>query len=94
LLLDAGADVNAEGGEYGHPLQAAATKGSVDVAKLLLDTGSDVNAKGKYYRYALQAAAYKGNVDLVKLLLGAALMSMLEESSLVMHCKQQQLKTA
>ena len=38
LLLDAGADVNAQGGEYGNALQAASYGGSKQVVKTLLNT--------------------------------------------------------
>ncbi|ORY09452.1 hypothetical protein BCR34DRAFT_516475, partial [Clohesyomyces aquaticus] len=46
LLLDKGADVNAQGGRYGNALQAALVKGNEQVVKLLLDKGADVNAQG------------------------------------------------
>ncbi|KAM0125328.1 hypothetical protein ACHAO1_010650 [Botrytis cinerea] len=69
LLLDRGADVNAQGGEYGNALQAAAWKGNQETVKLLLDRGADVNAQGGYHGNALQAAAWIGNQEIVKLLL-------------------------
>lgn len=37
LLLDNGANVNTEGGEYGNALQAASYKGKQEVMQLLLD---------------------------------------------------------
>ncbi|KAF2647015.1 hypothetical protein K491DRAFT_615416, partial [Lophiostoma macrostomum CBS 122681] len=40
LLLDKGADVNAQGGLYGNALQAASIKGHEQVVKLLLDKGA------------------------------------------------------
>ena len=43
LLLANGADVNAEGGEYGCALQAASNRGHKAIVKLLLDKGADVN---------------------------------------------------
>ncbi|KAF2678030.1 ankyrin [Lentithecium fluviatile CBS 122367] len=46
LLLDAGADVNAQGGFYGNALQAASEGGHEQVVKLLLDTGANVNVEG------------------------------------------------
>jgi ankyrin repeat protein len=42
LLLDRGADVNAQGGRYGNALQAAASEGRQETVKLLLDYGADV----------------------------------------------------
>jgi hypothetical protein len=53
LLLDKGADVNAQGGTYGNALQAALQGGHEQVVKLLLDKGADVNAQGGYYGNAL-----------------------------------------
>jgi ankyrin repeat protein len=46
LLLDKGADVNAQGGEYGNALQAASWGGHQEAVRLLLDNGADVNAQG------------------------------------------------
>ncbi|KAF1963967.1 ankyrin, partial [Bimuria novae-zelandiae CBS 107.79] len=48
LLLDKGADVNAQGGEYGNALQAASRGGHEAIVKLLLDKGADVNAQSEY----------------------------------------------
>jgi ankyrin repeat protein len=57
LLLEKGADVNAQGGYYGNALQAAANGGHESVVTLLLENGADVNAQGGYYGNALQAAS-------------------------------------
>ena len=46
LLLSKGADVNAQGGEYGNALQAASDGGHEKVVELLLSKGADVNAQG------------------------------------------------
>lgn len=40
VLLDAGADVNAQGGEYGNALQAASVFSKEKVVKLLLRHGA------------------------------------------------------
>jgi ankyrin repeat protein len=45
LLLDAGADVNAQGGHYGNALQAASAKGHEQVVKMLLRQDKSVYAK-------------------------------------------------
>ncbi|KIK64486.1 hypothetical protein GYMLUDRAFT_415104 [Collybiopsis luxurians FD-317 M1] len=66
LLLENGADVNAQGGFYGNALQAAENEA---VVKLLLEYGADVNAQGGFYGNVLQAAAERGNEAVVKLLL-------------------------
>jgi ankyrin repeat protein len=46
LLLDKGADVNAQGGYYGNALRAASSEGHRDVLQLLLDKEADVKAQG------------------------------------------------
>ncbi|KAF1930669.1 HET-domain-containing protein [Didymella exigua CBS 183.55] len=71
LLLDRGADVNSQGGEYGNALQAASVEGEEQVVKMLLDRGADVNAQGGEYGSALQAALYGGHEQVVKMLLDA-----------------------
>jgi hypothetical protein len=69
MLLDKGADVNAQGGEYGNALQAASAGGHKEMATLLLDKGADVNAQGGRYGNALQAALEKGHKEIATLLL-------------------------
>ncbi|CAI0655001.1 unnamed protein product, partial [Colletotrichum noveboracense] len=61
MLLDKGADVNAQGGDYGNALQAASFKGHDNIVQMLLDKGADVNAHGGYYGNALQAASQGGH---------------------------------
>jgi ankyrin repeat protein len=69
LLLDKGADVNAQGRPYGNALQAASARGHKQVVKLLLDKGADVNTQGRPYGNALCAASNHGHKQVVKLLL-------------------------
>ncbi|KAG4034505.1 hypothetical protein MFRU_003g04650 [Monilinia fructicola] len=71
LLLEAKADVNAQGGRYGNALQAASCGGNETIVKLLLEAKADVNAQGGEYGNALQAASYRGDEEIVKLLLEA-----------------------
>ena len=70
LLLAAGADVNAQGG---NALEAASSQGYKTVVKLLLAAGADINinAQGGIYDNAPQAASDRGYEALVKLLLAA-----------------------
>ncbi|KAF5353830.1 hypothetical protein D9758_010616 [Tetrapyrgos nigripes] len=68
VLVQNGADVNAEGGFYGFALQAAAFWGHLDIVKYLVEKGTDVNAKGGEFGFALQAAAFRGHLDIVKYL--------------------------
>ncbi|GAB1312302.1 Ankyrin repeat-containing domain protein [Madurella fahalii] len=69
ILLEKGADVNAQGGYYGTALQAAASEGDNDIVEILLEKGADVNAQGGEYGTALQAAAFGGDNDIVERLL-------------------------
>ena len=69
LLLDYGANANAQGGKYGTALQAAASKGYTSVVKLLLDRGADIELQGGKYGSAIQAGAASGNAKTLKLLI-------------------------
>jgi hypothetical protein len=69
MLLDKGADVNAQGGEYGNALYAASIKGHKEMVTLLLDKGADVNAQGGPYGNALQVASIRGDKEIATLLL-------------------------
>jgi ankyrin repeat protein len=46
LLLDNGADINAQGGYYGNVLQAASYQDRTENVRILLDNGADVHAQG------------------------------------------------
>jgi ankyrin repeat protein len=67
--LRSGAQVNAEGGYLGTALQAAASRGYLDILQVLFDNGADVNAKGGSYGNALQAAVARDRLDIVEVIL-------------------------
>ena len=70
VLLDNGADINAQGGVFGSALQAASTTSEhTDVICLLIDSGADVNMQGGEYGSALVAACSTGSETAVKVLL-------------------------
>ena len=69
LLIDLGANVNAEGREYGTALQAAGSEGKAECIQLLLDKGADVNAEGGEFGTALQAAVFGDRVECIQVLL-------------------------
>jgi ankyrin repeat protein len=83
LMLDKGADINAQGGEQNSALQAAAYLGHDPVVRLLLARGADVNIEGEaeevvpeedqpdkaIFPNALHSASWGGYEQLVKLLL-------------------------
>lgn len=70
LLIERGADVNIEAGQYKQPLQAAAGRGHEDVVRVLLEIGADVHYKGGIHGSALQAAVYSGPTGIQELLIG------------------------
>lgn len=69
LLLDKGANINAQGGVYGNSLQAASANGHEKVVKLLLDKHAYINIRGGQYHSALQAALVRNHKRVVQLLL-------------------------
>jgi len=72
LLLDKGADVNAQDNDGETPLHIASFKGYIEIAELLLDRGADVNARDGWSqsgRTPLHFAAWGGNSEIAKLLL-------------------------
>ncbi|MCJ1391065.1 hypothetical protein MMC18_003926 [Xylographa bjoerkii] len=69
LLLAKGANVNAHGGRYEYPLQAAIYSGDVATVEMLLRHGAQVNARSRIMGNALQMAACKSNTAIIVLLL-------------------------
>lgn len=61
LVESHGADVNAHGGRYGTPLQAAAVAGFDEVVFYLLQKGANAKAHGYLFGHALTAAAFSGS---------------------------------
>ena len=69
LLLDRGADINAQGGSYGNALQIAVFRRHESIVQLLLDRGADINAQGGRFGNALLAAIAGDKLDSAELLL-------------------------
>lgn len=71
LLLENGANANAENESYGNALSGASCRGHEGVVQLLLENGVDVNAGGNppLFGNPLSAASKKGHEGLVQLLL-------------------------
>ncbi|KAJ7613773.1 ankyrin repeat-containing domain protein [Mycena polygramma] len=65
LLIEHGADINADGGQA---LKAASKNGKPGIVSLLIREGADINANGGC---ALRAASETGNAEVVKLLIEA-----------------------
>jgi len=68
LLLDAGAEVNANL-HWGTALMVACARGSADLAKVLLSHGAQVNLARPGRSTPLEAAAHGSHVEVVELLL-------------------------
>jgi hypothetical protein len=71
ILLDAGADVNFQGGYYGSALQGATMGNSPEMVRVLLDARADPNFYGTKAGTPLQVAAWFGSHAMVKALLDA-----------------------
>ncbi len=69
LLLNNGADVNAQGGIYHTALQKACAENNTELMHFLIEKGADVNAQGGYYHTALQAACTRRGIESVQLLI-------------------------
>jgi len=69
LLLEKGADINAQTNGQGSAINAAARNGHVNMVKFLLEKGADINLQNNRQGSALNAAARKGHLDVVKFLL-------------------------
>jgi ankyrin repeat protein len=70
-LLEAGADVNAQGGRFGNALQAASYQCYEKIVGQLLKAGANINAQGGKFGNALQAASVRGHEKVVEQLLKA-----------------------
>jgi ankyrin repeat protein len=68
-LLDRGAAINAEGGEYNYCLGAAAIGGYEQLVHLLLDRGINVDGGGGYHGGPLIYAVSQEHENIVRLLL-------------------------
>lgn len=53
MLIDAGADVDAQGGFYGNVLQAALEGGHETIVQILISARADVDAQGRFYNNEL-----------------------------------------
>ncbi|KLU81030.1 hypothetical protein MAPG_00125 [Magnaporthiopsis poae ATCC 64411] len=75
MLLERGADVNAQDSEYDNALQAASSAGHGEIVKMLLEKGADVKAEDVDRRTPLWIAAGNGHEAVVELLIknGAAI---------------------
>jgi ankyrin repeat protein len=60
LLIEHSANIDAQGGYFGHALQAASFNGHMNIVQLLIEQGADVNVEGGKYDTALKAALYRG----------------------------------
>ena len=69
ILIDNGADVNVQGGEYGYPIWAAMSQGHNEIVNLLLQHGASPSLHSGYDGKALVAASRGGYRNIVELLL-------------------------
>jgi len=69
LLLENGADANAQDKEHWTPLMLAAGKGHVETVKLLLDRGATINFQGAHGNTAFMQAVNQGKTGVVEFLI-------------------------
>ncbi|KAI9878600.1 MAG: hypothetical protein M1830_000460 [Pleopsidium flavum] len=69
LLIEEGANVNAQSGSYGTALNAASAEGNEAIAHLLIEKGANVNAQAKHHETALQLASGWGHEAIAHLLI-------------------------
>jgi len=69
FLLQKGAIVNVNGGDYGSAIQAAAVHGNFDIILILIRNNANVNAQGGEWGNPLRAAFSKGHIHAAWLLL-------------------------
>ena len=88
LLLDRGADINAQGGKYGNALEAASVQARwpwicdyVELVQILLNAGANINAQGGLYGHALRAARSEHRNEVSQLLRDRGAFIEVEESS-------------
>ncbi|KAH8797101.1 ankyrin repeat-containing domain protein [Flagelloscypha sp. PMI_526] len=82
-FIEKGANVARE--KHGTALQAAVSKGNLEMVRLLIEKGADVNARK--YETALQAAAYRRDINMARFLIekGAEVKSMGREDRLFLQ---------
>ena len=70
LLIDGGANIEAQDNRCDTPLGSTARKNSRDVARLLIDSGADIDAKShKGGKTALHIAAWNNSLEITRLLI-------------------------
>ncbi|KFY28116.1 hypothetical protein V493_03088 [Pseudogymnoascus sp. VKM F-4281 (FW-2241)] len=71
LLVEQGADVNAQAGRFGNALPAASYKGHEKIVEMLISNGADVNLDNAQLEHgtALRAASSQGHEKIVEMLI-------------------------
>ena len=64
-LLDKGAEISAQDGEYRSALIGASSREYIEIVQMLLEKGADVKAQGGKYENTLVAASFKGSIEIV-----------------------------
>ncbi|WP_245181088.1 ankyrin repeat domain-containing protein [Flavobacterium sp. XN-5] len=72
LLINAGADVNAQDGIKNSPFLYAGAEGNLEIVKMALNNGANFKIYNRYGGTALIPAAEKGHLEIVKLLVNTA----------------------
>lgn len=95
-LLARSVDVNAFGGRYFSPLNAAAARGHLQIVQSLLGHGAKADLRGRYDQTALTSAVSNGHVGIARCLLDygadANTIDVMRESVLGVACEKGDLK--
>ena len=71
LLIEAGADVNAQDNNGETALMLVSDEGHTDIVKMLIEKGADVNAQTNDGQTALRIASQEGHTEVAQLLIEA-----------------------
>jgi len=85
-LIEAGSNIDAEGGEYGSALGAASCRGHENIVKTLIGHGANINIRGSRHRTALHYAVLHTWRECIQMLLdGDAKLTMDIENMTALH---------
>ena len=69
MLLRNGANADAKAGDFYYPLDAAASNGHTEAARILLDNDANINHRDTFGGTPLTKAVYEGYTETVEMLL-------------------------
>ncbi len=93
LLIDKGADVNANDNEYRvSPLHSATVKGHKPIIKILISKGANINLKAKGGNTPLHLAALLGDTETIELLISSGAQVNIEDNNGITPTRKASIK--